>query len=369
MNKIIIVMCCIMLFSCSQKQAETNTTTTTKQDTASNTVMLTDAQIKNAGIEVGKPEMRSMASQLKVNGLIDVPPQSMITVSFPLGGYVKSTDLLPGMHISKGQPLAVMQDPSFVQMQEDYLMAKTKLAFLQKETDRQKLLNTTKATSDKVYEQTMSDYESQKVIVSALRQKLLLIGIQPDGLTDANIRSTVAIPAPISGYVSSVNVNVGKYVNPSDVLFELVNTGDLHLALTVFEKDLPNIHPGQRVEAYLTSDTTKMYPAEVILAGKTLDSNRSAMVHCHFIGAEPPLLPGMFMNASIQLTNISSLSVPEDAVVRSGSKEYVFVEKSPKQFELTQVQRTVSGNGFVAINSNDNDLSNQNVIVKNAYAA
>ena len=47
--------------------------------------------------------------------------------------------------------------------------------------------------------------------------------------------------------VSSVNVNVGKYVNPSDVLFELVNTGDLHLALTVFEKDLPNIHPGQQV--------------------------------------------------------------------------------------------------------------------------
>ena len=132
MNKIIIVIGCMLLFSCSQKQAETNTTTTTKQDTASNTVMLTDAQIKNAGIETGKPEMRSMSSQLKVNGLIDVPPQSMVTVSFPLGGYVKSTELLPGMHISKGQTLAIMQDPSFVQMQEDYLIAKAKLIFLTK---------------------------------------------------------------------------------------------------------------------------------------------------------------------------------------------------------------------------------------------
>jgi len=369
MNKILIVIGCMLLFSCSQKQPETNTATTTKQDTASNTVMLTDAQIKNAGIETGKPEMRSMSSQLKVNGLIDVPPQSMITVSFPLGGYVKSTDLLPGMRISKGQTLAVMQDPSFVQMQEDYLIAKAKLSFLQKEADRQKLLNTTKATSDKVYEQTMSDYESQKVLVSAFRQKLLLIGIQPDGLTDANIRSTVAIPAPISGYVSSVNVNVGKYVNPSDVLFELVNTGDLHLALTVFEKDLSDIHPGQKIEAYLTSDTTKMYPAEVILVGKTLDSNRSALVHCHFTGAEPPLLPGMFMNALIQVTTNNSISVPEDAVVRSGSKEYVFVEKSPRQFEMTPVQSMVSNNGFVALSGDNSNLLNQTIIRKNAYAA
>ena len=121
MNKITILICSVLLFSCSQKGAETDTTATTR-DTASSIVVLTDAQIKNAGIEVGKPEMRSMASQLKVNGLVDVPPQSMITVSFPLGGYVKSTELLPGMHISKGQTLAVMQDPSFVQMQEDYLM-------------------------------------------------------------------------------------------------------------------------------------------------------------------------------------------------------------------------------------------------------
>ena len=368
MNKIIIVMGCILLFSCSQKQTE-STTTTTKQDTASNTVILTDAQIKNAGIETGKPEMHSLSSQLKVNGLVDVPPQSMITVSFPLGGYVKSTELLPGMHIRKGQTLAVMQDPSFVQMQEDFLMAKAKLSFLQKEADRQKLLNTTKATSDKVYEQTISDYESQKVLVSALRQKLLLIGIQPDGLTDANIRSTVAIPAPISGYVSSVNVNVGKYVNPSDVLFELVNTGDLHLALTVFEKDLPSIHEGQRIEAYLTSDTTKMYPAEVILVGKTLDSNRSATVHCHFIGVEPPLLPGMFMNALIQVTTTNSIAVPEDAVVRSGSKEYVFVEKSPRQFQMMPVQSTVTNNGFIALSSDNSNLLNQTIIRKNAYAA
>lgn len=355
------------LLSCWQQPATTDAAS--MADTAANTVMLTRAQIQNAGIILGKAQIRSMASRIKVNGVVEVPPQGMVTVSFPLGGYIKSTELLPGMRLRKGQTLAVIQDPQFVQLQQDYLTAKSRLGFLQKEATRQQSLNATKATSDRVYEQTESDFAAQKILVSALAQKLLLIGISPGHLTDATIRSTVAIPSPISGYVASVKVNVGKYVNPSDVLFELVNTADLHLALTVFEKDLPSIREGQQVSAWLTSDTATLYPAEVILAGKTLDSNRSATVHCHFLGGEPPLLPGMFMSAWVHLPGTQSVAVPEEAVVRAGSGEYVLVEKEPSQFVLTPVQRTTTENGFVAIRSEDDDLVNKTIIIKNAYAA
>ena len=277
--------------------------------------------------------------------------------------------MLPGMKINKGQVLAVMQDQSFVQMQEDYLMAQAKVSFLQKEYERQKLLNETKATSDKVYQQTASDYQQARITVKALREKLLLIGINPSGLNENTIRRTVNIYAPISGYVSSVKVNIGKYVNPADILFELVNTRDLHLTLTVFEKDLTSIHPGQIIKAYLTSDTSKTYDAKVLLVSRTLDSNRSAEVHCHFTGALPKLLPGMFMNAAIQLTNTSTVAVPEDAVVRSGDKDYIFIERKPKQFEFTPVSTAVAGNGFIAINTGTNDLLNKVIIKKNAYAA
>lgn len=373
MNKIIMLLLITALYSCSGKQDAKKddfaaSQTTTPKSTG-NMVYLSDAQIKNAGIETGTPEIRTMQSILKVNGLIDVPPQNMVTVSFPSGGYIKSTNMLPGMKISKGQILAVMQDQSFVQMQEDYLMAQAKVGFLQKEYERQKLLNQTKATSDKVYEQTASDYESARITVKALRQKLLLIGINPSGLNENSIRRTVDIYSPISGFVSSVKVNIGKYVNPADVLFELVNTNDLHLALTVFEKDLASIHPGQIVKAYLTSDTTKTYDAKVMLVSRTLDSNRSALVHCHFIGPLPKLLPGMFMNADIQITNNSTVAVPEEAVVRSGDKDYIFIERKPKQFEFTPVSTAVTENGFIAINSENNDLLNKVIIKKNAYAA
>lgn len=373
MNKILMLLLIAAFGSCAGKQDakkdDSASTQSTANKTTGNIVSLTDAQIKNAGIETGKPEMRTMQSVLKVNGLIDAPPQNMVTISFPSGGYVKSTNLLPGMKIKKGQILAVMQDQSFVQMQEDYLMAQTKVVLLQKEYERQKLLNQTKATSDKVYEQTASDYQSARITVKALREKLLLIGVNPAGLNENSIRRTVNIYSPISGFVSAVSVNIGKYVNPADVLFELINTTDLHLALTVFEKDLESIHPGQLVKAYLTSDTTKSYDAKIILVSRSLDSNRSALVHCHFTGELPKLLPGMFMNADIQITNNSSIAVPEEAVVRSGDKDYIFIETNPKQFEFTPVKTSMTENGFIAINIANNDLLNKVIIKKNAYAA
>lgn len=373
MNKIFTLLLLSALYSCSGRQDAKKDDTVAKENSTpkstGNMVSLTDAQIKNAGIETGNPEMRTMQSTLRVNGLIDVPPQNMVTVSFPSGGYLKSINMLPGMKISKGQVLAVMQDPSFVQMQEDYLIAKAKGGFLQKEYERQKLLNDTKATSDKVFQQTASDYLQVRITVKAISEKLSLIGINSADLNENSIRRTVNIYSPISGFVSDVKVNIGKYVNPTDVLFELVNTNDLHLALTVFEKDLASIHPGQIVKAYLTSDTTKTYDAKVMLVSRTLDSNRSALVHCHFTGALPKLLPGMFMNADIQITNNSTVAVPEEAVVRSGDKDYIFIETRPKQFQFTPVNTSVTENGFIAINTGTNDLLNKVIIRKNAYAA
>ena len=368
MNKILLLLStCVILNSCSSKK-ETKAVSSPVENTGTH-IVLTEAQIKNAGIETGRPQIRSMHTTLKVNGLIDVPPQNMITISFPTGGFVKSTKLLPGMRIKKGQVLAVMQDQSIIQLQEDYLKAQSRFVLLQKEFDRQKLLNTTKATSDKAFEQTVNDFQTVKITVSALREKLSLIGIKAGALTENSISRSVNLYAPINGFVSAVYVNIGKYVNPTDVLFAIVNTNDLHLALTIFEKDIPLIVPGQIVHSYLTGDTGKIFNAEVILVSKTLDSNRSALVHCHFTGGEPALLPGMFLNADIEIKNSSVISVPEEAVVKSGDKDYIFVEHQNKSFELIPVTSSNTENGYIAIASKNIDLLKQVVIIKNAYAA
>lgn len=367
MKKLFCFILLAALVSCASKK-EASTGSTPKANNT-NLISLSDAQLKNAGIETGKPELRNMQAVLKVNGLIDVPPQNMVTVSFPMGGYLKNINLLPGMHVRKGQLMALIEDPAFIQLQEDYLTGKAKLSFLEKEYERQKLLNVSKAASDKVYEQTTSEYQSQKITVKALQQKLLLLGINPGNLNENTISRTVPILSPITGYVAAVHVNIGKYINPTDVLFELVDPDHLHLALTVFEKDLASIRIGQKVKAYQTSDTTKVYEAEVALVSKTLDSNRSGLVHCHFTGATPSLVPGMFVNADIQVTNDAVIAVPEEAVVRSGDKEYIFIQRQGGQFEMTPVTTATAQNGFVALNTMNKSLLNETIIKRNAYAA
>ena len=164
-----------------------------------------------------------------------------------------------------------------------------------------------------------------------------------------------------------MNVSIGKYVNPADVLLELVNTNDLHLSLTVFEKDLPSIKPGQMVKAYLTGDSTKSYDAKVILVSiEAFGQQQKCISPLSFYGPLPKLLPGMFMNAEIQLTSTSTVAVPEEAVVRSGDKNYVFIERRPGQFRYS-CRYPSTQHGFIAINTVTNDLLNKVVIKKNAY--
>ena len=215
-----------------------------------NSVTLTPEQFKNAGIAIGKIEQKSISRILKVNGRIDVPPQNMISVSVPMGGYLRYTKLLPGMHVNKGEVIAIMEDQQYIQLQQDFLLAKARLNFTASEYQRQKELNLSKATSDKVFQQTESDYTTEKINVKSLSERLKLIGINPDQLDENSISKSINIYSPIAGYVSHVNVNIGKYTQPSEVLFELINPEDIHLALTLFEKDLAKISIGQKVFAY-----------------------------------------------------------------------------------------------------------------------
>ncbi|MFN8253601.1 MAG: efflux RND transporter periplasmic adaptor subunit [Ferruginibacter sp.] len=357
----------LLLSACSSK--EKKTAAAAKETTVSETmVTLTAAQIKNAGIETGKPLVQNMNSTIKVNGVVDVPPQNMVSVSFPLGGYLKSTHLLPGMKVRKGESIAVMQDQALIQMQQDYLVARSKAGFLEKEYERQKTLNATKTSSDKVFEQVSSEYQVERVIMNSLKEKLLMAGINPSALNENNISRSVSIISPINGYVSAVKVNIGKYVNPSDVLFELVNPEDIHIALKVFEKDVPYLSVGQKVKAHLVSNPGKTYMAEILLISKNLDENRSTMVHCHFENSNHDLLPGMFLNAEIETTNAAAVTVPEEAVVRYGDKQYIFIQRTTSQFEMLEVKPGNTAGGRTEIASGMTNFAEQTVVTKNAYA-
>lgn len=336
--------------------------------TSKNEVILTAEQISKAQVQTGELITQKLNTTVIVHGVVDVPPQNMVSVSFPLGGYLKYTKLLPGMHVSRGEIIAQMEDQSLVQLQQDYLVTKAKLEYLEKEYARQKELNADKVNSDKTLQQVTADYTSQKIMLKGYAEKLRLINISPERLTEEKISRQVAIYSPINGYVSKVNVNTGKFVQPTDVLFELINPDDIHAALSIFEKDLGKVAIGQRVKISFVDEPEKEYDGEVILVNRNVDENRTAIAHCHFLSHPKQLLPGMFLNARIQVKEAMVNVLPEGAIVRFDNKEYIFTQSGAGVFKMVEVTTGEKEKGMVEIKSGMEALAGKKIVTGNAYS-
>ncbi len=356
----------MLLFSgCGTKEVKVESTKTDAVETMY--VSLTAAQMENVGVKTNKMEEKEISSILNLNGKIDVPPQNLISISIPMGGYLKSTDLLPGSVVKKGQVIASLEDQQYIQLQQEYLLMKVKLKISEGEYNRQKELNASKASSDKVYNQAEADYKTARINVRALEENLQLIGINPNNLDESKISKRITIISPIDGYVSKVNANIGKYLTPSEVLFELVNVSDIHLNLTVYEKDLEKLQIGQKLIAFNNNEQNIKYPCEIILIGHSLSNEKSTEVHCHFIKYDKNLVPGMYMNAEVELKNNKAMTLPEEAVVRFGNSEFVFVEVKKGNYEMMEVQTGGKEKGYVEIINSEN-LKNRPIVVRGAYS-
>jgi membrane fusion protein, heavy metal efflux system len=360
----LILLTSMLISACSNNQPSEEATSVITENT--NLVELSDAQLNNANITLGKITSKNMASILKVNGIIDVPPQNMVSISVPLGGFLKYTKLLPGMHLSKGELIATMEDQQYIQLQQEYLTTASNLKFAESEYNRQKDLNLSKASSNKALEQAEASFQSLKINAKSLSEKLKLIGINPESLNEKNISRSIEIHSPIDGYVSHVNVNIGKYVNPTDVLFELVNPTDIHLSLTIYEKDLDKIFIGQKLMAYTNHKPALKYPCEIILIGKDLSEERSVEVHCHFEQYDKTLIPGMFMNADLEINSNDAKVLPDQAIVRFENISYAFIAKSKNSFQMVEVKLGNTENGLTEVIMDD-ALINNNFVLKGAY--
>jgi len=202
--------------------------------------------------------------------------------------------------------------------------------------------------------------------MKSLEQKLRLIGLNPENINANTISRSIFLHSPINGYVSSVNANIGKYINNGDVLFELVDPSNTQLVINVFEKDISKLSIGQRLYAYTNANPEKKYLCTILLINQNLSDNRSAQVYCKFEQQDKSLLPGMFMNADVEVTSTTQATLPNDAIVRFENKHYVFVDQGANQFEMVETQVGNSENGYTTISIKE-DLKEANFATKGAY--
>lgn len=370
--------------SCGNDTAE-ETVSEERHAEEENTIEFSEAQYKSAGIEFGRVESKQISGTIRVNGKLDVPPQQMVSISAPLGGFLKSTSLLQGSSVKKGQVIAIVENLDFVQMQEDYLEAKNQFEFAKADYERQQDLARENVNAQKTLQQAKTTYSTWQTKVNSLNEKLKVLGIGIESLNNGTISSSINLHSPINGYVTEVNVNIGKFVSPTDILFEIVDTEHLHAELTVFEKDVPKLRIGQKVRFTLANET-KERTATVYLLGREIGPDRTIRIHCHIDKEDSNLLPGMYLKAVVETGGIEVAALPDNAIIDYQGKKYIFFQlteqphgvmkdenetkhDSEYHFTMYEVQIGNSEMGYTeVIIPPDFNTDKAQIVVKNAYA-
>ena len=367
-NLILIAANVLFGMACGNKN-QPEVTETSIDSTAKETIVLASTQFNNAGIVVAKPVSQNINQKIKANGKLDVPPQNLVSISAPYGGFLKSTALLQGMHVHKGEVIAQMEHPDYIQLQQDYLENKSTLTYLKNELDRQQELAKEEVNSKKTLQKAKTDFEVMQARVNGLRAKLELINIDVAKLEKGAMQKVVALTSPINGYVTKVNVNIGAFVTANTILFEIVDTEHLHAEISVFEKDIHHIKIGQKVAFTLANETQERF-AKVHLIGREISEDRTVRVHCHLSKEDKDLLPGLYLTAYIDVKTSTNKTLPSNAFVDFEGKSYVFLLskklKDSYTFTRIEVEKLGEENGFTAFTSTQ-DLKNKNIVTEGAY--
>lgn len=360
----------LIFSSCSTSKKEENQIEAS--DEGKSFITISQAQYSNSKMELGTLTLQPFSEGIVTNGFIDVPPSSKAKVSAIMEGFVKHSPLLIGDKVKKGQLLLTIENPDFIEIQQNYLEISEKLKYLKSEYERQKILFEEQITSEKNYLKAESDYKSAVVQFNSLEQKLRLMNVNIANVKNGKLTSVIPIYSPITGSITQVNASVGKFMNASDVILEVVNSTHKHLELVVFEKDVLKIKEGQLIKFQIPENSEKLYNAKVHLIGKSIDeTKRTVKVHGHLEDESEPFIVGMFVEAEIITHSSEKMALPVSAILEEDGNFFVLLLDSKNEvsynFEKIPVKIGSKSENWIEIIDVENVLNEKQILVKGAF--
>ena len=357
---------------------------------------LTEEQIKTVGIQLGVIEQKELTATIRANGLLKVPNNNKANATSLYGGVIKTLNVQIGDYVKKGQVIATIANPQFIQLQEEYLSTASRITFAEQELSRQKELFEGNAGAKKNLQSATAELNSLRTRRASLQQQIQLMGINPGSVSNGNLKSALVVTSPLNGTVSNVFAKIGSYVDVSSPVIEIVDNSSLHLDLNVFEKDLPMLKVGQTIHFRITNNAVEDYNAKIFAIGSSFE-NESKTIAAHAVvqGNKTGLIDGMNVTAIVSLNNVTTSAVPNDAIVNADGKYYIFVQtnkkaeehheegekegshkeseeehkedKSSKNFEKVEVLKGVSDMGYTAVTFVNEIPANAKIVVKGAF--
>jgi len=366
----------VQLGACSskkEKKAETNQSESTEPE-ADQDVVVTERQMKTVGIRLGKIEKRSLSSVVRANGELGLDPQMKADVNSLVGGVIRKILVIEGKHVSRGQTVALLENTQIVELQNKYLVAMQNRNLKLQEFARQRELSVKGAGTQKYFQQAQADYAMAKAEVTGLKQQLRQLAINPQAVAAGRITTMIPIKSSIEGNISKINVSIGSYVDIQTPIMNVTDNSKIHCDFKVFEKDIKSVHAGQTVDIMLTNQPNVRLKGVIYEMNKSFENEtKSIIVHTRITSKHSTtLFPGMYVTGLIDVGVGSVNAVPDDAIVKMGSKSYIFYlvdkkvdeGKASNHFKRMEVITGTQGLGYTQI-STLGVLPPSTVIIKN----
>ena len=376
----------ILLFSCTDahseadghdhgaEQTETNPHTDTHSDEEhkDGEIHLTDAQIKAMNITYGDFSKIKINDYISATGTLGLPPNAYSSVSAKTSGFIKdSNKYVEGSYVKKGQRIAYIENPDLIQKQQEYLEITAELTYLNQELKRQQELIDANAGITKNLQKLQSQVKMKTATQKGKAKQLAYLGIDVSKLTPDNISQRVAITAPISGYITSINIHNGMYVEPQKELMVIVSENHLHLELDILENDIANVAKDQKITYTVPALGNQIYEGEVHVIGKEFNTqNKTVRVHGHLEKNKPRFIKDLYITAKIWLNDQTVEALPESAIIKDGTSSCIYVSKPTKAEAIFKKIRVIPGatsKGHTAVKLLDPIPEDMKIVTNGAY--
>jgi Cu(I)/Ag(I) efflux system membrane fusion protein/cobalt-zinc-cadmium efflux system membrane fusion protein len=295
---------------------------------------------QSMGVRTAAVELRDLRRPLRTVGLVAVDETRQLVVTSKIEGWIERLYVnQSGQAVKSGQPLLEIFSPDLVAAQQEYLLAL--------------------ASSRRLAQSPLPEVaDGGRRLLDAARSRLRYWDIsqaQIDRLEQTGeVRRTLTLHSPGSGVVTMKQAVQGMRVMAGEELLQIADLSRVWVNAELYEQDLPWVQVGQQARVELPYAPGKALTGKVDFLYPYLDGEtRTVKARIVFSNPDAQLKPDMYANVTIDTAEIKgALTVPEDAVLRSGTGALVFVALGDGKFEPRPVELGVSGgDGFVQIRS------------------
>jgi len=288
-------------------------------------IQLTPQRMQSIGIVLGKVESKSVNSELRFYGNVQVNERRQAYVQTRFSGWIRQVYAdATGNFIGKGQPLFTIYSPDLVTTEQEYLLAKKNQQTLQSSS-----ISGVSGGADALFAAARQRLDQWEVPKSEI-EKLDSTG---------KVINELRFNSPVSGYITQKNALPNMYVQPETMLYTIADLSDVWVLAQVFQSDAGKIKPGDPAEVTVDAYPGRVFNGRVDYILPQLDMNtRTLPVRLVFPNPGLKLRPGMYVNVRAKLPMGRQLVVPASAAFHSGTKNLVFVYGGEGSIEPREVE-------------------------------